>query len=108
LIKAIQINPFEADFYIEMARIYQSRRDLKNAAAILESGLRANPLNFDLLSSLGLLYYQQGIYEKSEEYLHQAAAIKPHNENVKRLLSTLLNANIIHANSEVDLVTDEV
>ena len=96
-VKALQIDPFAAEFYIALARIYQSRRELARAAEMLKGGLESNPLNFDLLSALGLLYYQQGMYNKSQKYLQQAAKIDPKNENVKRLLSTLMNANIIQA-----------
>ena len=96
-VKAIQIDPFATDFYIELAKIYQSRRELNQAADVLQSGLQSNPMNFDLLCAVGLLYYQQGMYNKSQDYLQQAAKIDPKNENVKRLLSTLMNANIIHA-----------
>lgn len=95
LIKAIQLNPFAVNFYIELAKIYQTRRELEQAAETLQNGLRSNPMNLDLLQALGLLFYQQGFYKRSEEYLKQAAAIDPNNDNVKRLLSTLMNANII-------------
>lgn len=95
LIKAIQMNPFAVNYYIELAKIHQTRRELDQAAVVLQNGLRSNPMNFDLLFALGLLYYQQGLYKRSEEYLKQASSIDQSNENVKRLLSTLMNANII-------------
>ena len=62
LVKAIQINPFEASFYMELANIYQNRRDMAKATETLENGLRAIPHNFELLSALGMLLYQQGQY----------------------------------------------
>ena len=96
-VKSIQINPFRVEAYIDLARLHQSRRELSQAAVVLKNGLRSNPMNFDLLFALGLLYYQQGLYKESEDYLQQAATIDPNNENVKRLLSTLMNANIIHS-----------
>jgi predicted Zn-dependent protease len=108
LVKAIQLNPFMPEFYISMAKIYQSRRDLKQAEDVLQSGLRSNPMNFDLLSSLGLLYYQQGLYKRSEEVLKQASIIDPYNQNIKRILSTLMNANIIQAGTTDDSIIQEV
>ena len=108
LVKAIQIDPFMPELYIAMAKIYQSRRDLKQAEVVLQSGLRSNPMNFDLLSSLGLLYYQQGVYKKSEEVLKQASTIDPYNQNIKRILSTLMNANIIQAGTTDGSIIQEV
>ncbi len=107
LIKAIQNAPFEAAFYIELARIYQSRRDIVAATETLQKGQRAIPLNFDLPSALGLLYYQQGQYHLAQENLQQAASINPRDENVKRLLSTLTNANIIQGNMQNDTFVEE-
>jgi tetratricopeptide (TPR) repeat protein len=95
LIKAVQVNPFEPVFYLDIAKIYQSRRDNQQAIEILESGVRTNPYHFDLLHHLGLLYYQQGAYKQADICLRQAAAIRPEDENLKRMLSTLTNANII-------------
>ena len=98
LVKAIQNDPFEASFYMDLARIYQNRRDIVRATETLRDGLRSIPQNFDLSSALGMLYYQQGQYQLAQEVLQQAAFINPRDENVKRLLSTLTNANIIQGN----------
>ncbi len=97
LIKAVQVNPFEPVFYMDIAKIYQARRDTLQAADILQTGIRSNPYNFELLNDLGLLYYQQGAYKNAELCLRQAAALRPEDENLKRMLSTLKNANIIQA-----------
>ena len=102
LVKAIQNDPFEAAFYMDLARIYQNRRDVVKATETLKNGLRAIPQNFDLSSALGMLYYQQGQYQLAHEALQQAASINPRDENVKRLLSTLTNANIIQGNINDD------
>ena len=98
LVKAIQNDPFEASFYMDLARIYQNRRDIVRATETLQDGLRSIPQNFDLSSALGMLYYQQGQYQLAQEALQQAAFINSRDENVKRLLSTLTNANIIQGN----------
>ena len=97
LIKAVQINPFEPVFYMDISKIYQARRDTLQAADILQTGIRSNPYNFELLNQLGLLYYQQGSYKNAELCLRQASTLHPEDENLKRMLSTLKNANIIQA-----------
>ena len=107
LVKAIQNDPFEASFYMELARIYQYRRDMVKAIETLRDGLRSIPQNFDLSSALGMLYYQQGQYNLAQEALQQAASIKPRDENIKRLLSTLTNANIIQGNMNNDTLIEK-
>ena len=107
LVKAIQINPFEASFYMELANIYQNRRDIVDATETLENGLRAIPHNFELLSALGMLLYQQGQYQSAQEVLQQAVSINPRDENSKRLLSTLANANIIQGNINNDTLIEK-
>jgi len=107
LVKAIHNDPFDASFYMELARIYQNRRDIVKATETLQDGLRSIPQNFDLSSALGMLYYQQGQYHLAQEALHQAASINPRDENVKRLLSTLTNANIIQGNMNNDTLKEK-
>ncbi|REG10825.1 tetratricopeptide repeat protein [Pelolinea submarina] len=107
LVKAIQNEPFEASYYMELANIYQSRRDMVKATETLENGLRAIPQNFELLSALGMLLYQQGQYHPAQEILQQAVSINPRDENVKRLLSTLANANIIQGNINNDTLIEK-
>ncbi|MDK2981858.1 MAG: hypothetical protein PWQ55_2205 [Chloroflexota bacterium] len=107
LVKAIQNDPFEASYYMNLANIYQNRRDVVRATETLQNGLRSIPQNFDLLSALGMLYYQQGQYHLAQDALRQAASIKPRDENTKSLLSTLANANIIQGNSNNDTLTEK-
>jgi tetratricopeptide (TPR) repeat protein len=107
LVKAIQNDPFDASFYMDLARIYQNRRDIVKATETLQDGLRSIPQNFDLSSALGMLYYQQGQYHLAQEALQQAAAINPRDENIKRLLSTLTNANIIQGKINNDTLTEK-
>ncbi len=92
---------------MELARIYQNRRDMVKATETLQDGLRSIPQNFDLFSALGMLYYQQGQYHLAQEVLQQAASINPRDENVKRLLSTLTNANIIQGNMNNDTLIEK-
>ncbi len=107
LVKAVQLNPFEPAFFMDLARIYQTRRDNRQALEILESGVRTNPYHFDLLKNLGLLYYQQGSYQPAEICLRQATKIRPGDESIKSLLSTLKNANIIQVETSNPSVIEE-
>jgi len=101
LIKAIQLDPLEPNIYIELSKIYQTRRDYAQAETILLGGIKMNPQSFNLQSSLGLLYYQQGNYHEAELYLRQAHKKQPRDEQIKRILSMIENVNTNQASHQI-------
>lgn len=101
LVKAIQMNPFVGSTYFALAQVFQARRDTTRAVEVFKNGINALPDNFDLLNSLGMLYYQKGDYSLAEEALGKAAALNPRSLPVKRMLSALKNANIIQTSPGV-------
>jgi len=107
MIKAIQLDPLEPNTYIELSKIYQSKRDYDQAETILRGGIKTNPHCFSLLSSLGLLYYQQGKYQEAESYLRQARKEQPRNEEINRILSTIENANTNQASHKIDMINQD-
>jgi arylsulfatase A-like enzyme/Flp pilus assembly protein TadD len=67
-----------ADFdsaYISLAKIYESRGQLKKALGTMEEGYAKNPANFEILAKYGKLCVRAGLYENAEIALKQALAI---------------------------------
>ena len=62
---------------IKQAIEYSKNGDFKKAEKLYLSMLKKNQDNASLLSFLGLLYYERGLYEKSEKYLDKSYKLLP-------------------------------
>jgi tetratricopeptide (TPR) repeat protein len=61
--------------YISLAKIYESKGQLKEALDTMEKGYFKNPENFDILSKYGKLCSRSGLFEKAIETFERALAI---------------------------------
>jgi tetratricopeptide (TPR) repeat protein len=94
-IKAIEMDPFTADNFSQLAEIYHDRKDFRNAIDSLENGIKANPGNYRLLLNAGLYYYQQGQFSDAEKRIKEAIKIEPDHADAKEILKLLENVNKI-------------
>jgi len=100
-VKSIEADPFSVGKFLQLAEIYNDRKEFKSAMRTLEDGLRSNPGSFDLLYRAGLCFYQQGGYNEAGKYLREAIRIKPDHREIKELLGLLDNVLAIREYSLV-------
>ncbi|KAF3819580.1 hypothetical protein GH733_015089 [Mirounga leonina] len=63
--------------YIMLGKIHLLERDLDKAIEIYKKAVEFSPENMELLTTLGLLYLQLGIYQKAFEHLGNALTYDP-------------------------------
>ena len=78
-----------------MGRLYKSLNDYENALSSFNAHLEKNPQDVDALSMVGVIYKQQGNYQKASEIFQKLLAKHPENDFVKRNLRETKN-KILH------------
>ncbi|XP_045141714.1 Bardet-Biedl syndrome 4 protein isoform X3 [Echinops telfairi] len=78
--------------YIMLGKIHLLEGDLDKAIEIYKEAVEFSPENTELLTSLGLLYLQLGIYQKAFEHLGNALTYDPTNY---KAISCLKRANYL-------------
>lgn len=71
------IYPGYADLYVEMARIYDRRKQYDSAVKYNTLGLKLNPINFTANNNLGSVYLTSGRYREAIPYFYAALQFNP-------------------------------
>lgn len=74
---AIELNPDEADNYIQLGLLYYKSEDTVNARKIYESALKIDPRNPRLYSNLGYLCWMEDDLAQAVTYYEKAIGIDP-------------------------------
>lgn len=80
---AIEINPNETNYYLNLARAYEGNQEVASACDIYQQALKTNPskaVKFQILSALGHLYQQLKQGEKALNAYKKALKIKPESD----------------------------
>ena len=102
LIKAIQSNPFQPEYYLDLSNTYSIRKEINKAVETLDQGLKLIPGSLDLLISSGLLFYKMGLYEKAKIKLFLAKKVDPKNPEIQNLLNLLDSASAVEKSIRSD------
>lgn len=89
--QAITYNQTLWQSYQNIAGIYFAKEDFVNARLYLEKGLKIDPKNAYLLTSLGLILYKNGNIQQAEDVLMQSIKIDPLNSLTQKIINELKN-----------------
>jgi tetratricopeptide (TPR) repeat protein len=87
--KAIQLDPNESAYYVNLARSYVDDARTKHARLALEQALDIEPSCADAHASLALLCHQSGETLEALHHAREALAEEPENAVMRRLLNAL-------------------
>ncbi|MCK4401430.1 DUF3857 domain-containing protein [bacterium] len=127
LCEMAELNPYDTRSYLRMAKIYANRYQFRKAIKVYNQAVTICPENYEILSSLGLLYRRIGNYEKFEEFINKALKIKPdytwlrkyeefvspkkeaYEENFTENITAIINSadNLKHTDSEAVYLLDK-
>lgn len=98
--KAISVQPDNAQYHLELARIYsrlaylyQDKEVLKEAMDAFRNALQLNPHNGLAHSHFAWTYKQHGMYKEAIEELKQAIELDPTNISFHWRMGTVYRAN---------------
>lgn len=77
--RILAFNPDYVLVHINLAIIYNARRDYRAAEAILLEGISRDPYHFRLYNNLGVIYNFLGRFREAATYLRKGVALKPDN-----------------------------
>ena len=77
--RVLQIDPQHTAIIPHMVQIYSANRDITNAVAVLETGIKANPDDPALLYWLGYIYRSDNQDEKAAAAFRQSLKLDPAN-----------------------------
>lgn len=86
---AIKINSNNENYYLELGRVLEKKKDDKAALIEYKNALNINKMNFSANFNSANIYIGQGYNKKAEKYYLQAIKIKPDNLNVNYNLGQL-------------------
>lgn len=80
ILKAIEIDPNENNYYLELGKIYLFKKDYIKAVNALSFAMGKNSeTNAECYNYLGLIQYRRKSYNKAKEYFEKAHAAAPDN-----------------------------
>jgi len=115
--RAISIQPYNAEYHFELARIYsrlanlrQDKDALKKAVREFRTTLQLNPYDGLAYSHLGWTYRQHGMYEEAVQELKRAIELDPTNASFHWRLGSVYKATgqLSKAGKEFEKVLDVV
>jgi tetratricopeptide (TPR) repeat protein len=92
MMRSITIAPFFTENYIQLSKMFESRRDYKDSIEILKKGLEILPNDFSLLRYTGLLFYKQGKYTEAQVKLKKALNMYPKDSDLVKIIRILENS----------------
>ncbi|MDR2962171.1 MAG: tetratricopeptide repeat protein [Bacteroidales bacterium] len=90
LLKLVNLEPENPDFFYLMALCYQAQDNAKKAIPLFKDVVRINPYHAEAWFDLGTMYWEIGEYENSIESLNYAIAINPNDELILLLQASCL------------------
>lgn len=95
--KAIAINPFSADYYVNLGAIYKHLGRLRDAIECYQVAIQLQPESAEAYNNLGNVYKEQGKIDMARVAFEKAVALKP------GFFNALNNLGLIHQqNNEFD------
>ena len=82
--KALALNPYYATLYKDLADVHYEQGRLDKAIELNRRGLALNPGDYHWSLFLSLLYRDQQDLAKAREYLAQAVALAPDNQELRK------------------------
>lgn len=93
---AMNIENSNMDGYLEMAHIYEERRDYVKAATVYHQAIEALPLDYRPYYYLGLAMKDSKDYIGAEAMLRKAAELSNEDVAVLRQLGAIIAINLVH------------
>lgn len=81
LLRAIEADPKHAESYLDLAKLYEQRRDAAGARKLYQDLLKAIPAQQDALFELATLYDNQGDAKAARDTLRQLTKTNPKHAN---------------------------
>jgi tetratricopeptide (TPR) repeat protein len=78
LLKAIEIEPDNSSYYIQLADCYLVENKIRESEEILKKVMEKEPNNVEALCRMGVCYRQQGKYEEAEGIFKKAITTEPY------------------------------
>ncbi|MGR5065038.1 multiheme c-type cytochrome [Photobacterium sp. DNB22_13_2] len=97
---AIEIEPYFANSYVNLADLYRSQNNEKLALQVLEQGMKAQPNDSALPYSAGLALLRTGEAEQANQYLKQAAEMAVENSHYWYVYGLALEKSDVLASSQ--------
>jgi tetratricopeptide (TPR) repeat protein len=85
--KAIDINPNDADSYINLGVCFHKMNNINRAIREYEKALSIEPNNITALKNLALIYYEDGQIHDAIDLYEKILKIEPNSSNVKKMLA---------------------
>lgn len=73
LLKAVKLNPTNAEYQNNLGMAYYFKGDHQNAIIVLQKAMELDPSNYDSANNLASIYYNLGEYQKSESIYRKIA-----------------------------------
>jgi tetratricopeptide (TPR) repeat protein len=93
---ALNMDATNMDGYLEMAHIYEERRDFAKAAAVYQDAIDALPMDYRPYYFLGLAMKDSKDYLGAEDMLRRAAELSNDDVAVLRQLGAIIAINLVH------------
>ena len=74
---AVKAEPRNADYLVNLGRLYLKYEVVEDALPLIEKALRFNPSLYEAPRAMGEFFYQIGNGHRAASYLKQALAISP-------------------------------
>ncbi len=86
--------------YLELAKVYQKRRDFHKALETLQQAIDAVPTDSRAFVACAGMFREARDYSSAETMLRKAAVIDPHDINIKRQLGAVIALNLVHKSQQ--------
>jgi len=97
---AIQNDASLLDAYLELARTYQERREVKEAMEVFQAATKVAPKDYRAYYNAALMLRDGKDYLGAESMLRKAAELAPEDVNIRRQLGAVITLNLIHNSQE--------
>jgi eukaryotic-like serine/threonine-protein kinase len=88
-LRAIELDPRNADVYRRLGKAYKGNNQLAEALASFRKAIEVGPQDYKTHSDLGSFYYQQGNYDEASKYYGAAVALAPKEHSLHYALATV-------------------
>lgn len=91
---ALNLDPYNADIHLNLAKTYGFNNQYKEAMPHLEQYLRQYPQDIENITLLGECYKKSGMFSKAAEYFNRALFIEPNYDYARRNLLDTRNLQL--------------
>jgi tetratricopeptide (TPR) repeat protein len=105
LSEAVRLAPNQLENYLELASVYQERREIAQAQQVYRQAMRVAPRDYRAFYHSGLITRDSKDYPAAETLLRQAADLAPDNLGIRRQLVAVIALNLVHNKQEVNTLS---